>query len=858
MDTLLASKFRLPRPGEPWIDTFKRNKKFAADKRIIHIQGGPATGKTTLLAAFLREADKSAYLALEEEDGSPQRFFRHLLYALEGKVAMDIDLLRESFLAAKDEEALTSVVAFFLNALAEEEVALHIGIDNLHHVESAALKRALTTLVTHAPLNVRLLFASRKEPPVKLHELIVKNEAVIFDETHLLFKKEESLAFLRGKDNNLTKEEAAILHGLAKGWVGGLQLLLVARMHDETLFGEFKTLAGPAVDYLNETVYMTFPEAVREIFLQLAPLRSFDARTLQRLTEKKDADLFLRKIAQEHMVVEASAGYVEYSFHPLFRMFLQSKLAELPAERQKALYAKIARHHEENAEWDKAVESHLKADSVEEAMRVLHRAADDVADEALKKIPIEHLKKDFDLSIRRAFHHLMNLEIGAGSELLESLLPLHEKEHGDFIRLFSAILRQDDIRKLSLTGPSTSGETIAAWIEDLKLSETTKTMLELHIAVQHFYRDEFATAFALGKRALRYAKERKNPYLECYARLLEAQIHEHSGRLEEARDSFFEIERLIGKAPVISPIRAAIHAGKAGVFLKGMHLDKAEALLEKALAEKRSGFHLVRLGYLMNMMEIHTLRGDEEEALAKFKRLHEEAELEKSPFFAHATRYLMHLDGTKKHLETYRKIYAEKKEAGVNRIEDELVHIELAILDKSSDESHEKLLRKLLERLRKEGLSLYLVEALLVKARLKETERDEKGLHNTLFEACHYGAKEGLYAPFVLRRRFLDYHLDGFLAKKSARLEENEARFVHRLIQFVRPEETTAYGLTEREREVLALMVRGLSNRAITEELHVSMATVKTHINRIYGKLGVKDRMEAVKKAAPLFSPENK
>ncbi|MEU0244118.1 response regulator transcription factor [Streptomyces sp. NPDC006235] len=56
-------------------------------------------------------------------------------------------------------------------------------------------------------------------------------------------------------------------------------------------------------------------------------------------------------------------------------------------------------------------------------------------------------------------------------------------------------------------------------------------------------------------------------------------------------------------------------------------------------------------------------------------------------------------------------------------------------------------------------------------------------------------------------------------------------------------------GLTVRETEVLLLIAEGLSNQEIGRRLHVSTATVKTHINNLFAKTGLKDRAQAVRYA---------
>jgi DNA-binding NarL/FixJ family response regulator len=77
-------------------------------------------------------------------------------------------------------------------------------------------------------------------------------------------------------------------------------------------------------------------------------------------------------------------------------------------------------------------------------------------------------------------------------------------------------------------------------------------------------------------------------------------------------------------------------------------------------------------------------------------------------------------------------------------------------------------------------------------------------------------------------------------------------RYAHRLPPPTPPNSARLQRLTERERQVLALVARGWSNSAIGKELHLAESSVKTHVSHLLGKLGLTDRVQIV-----VFAYEN-
>jgi DNA-binding NarL/FixJ family response regulator len=120
-------------------------------------------------------------------------------------------------------------------------------------------------------------------------------------------------------------------------------------------------------------------------------------------------------------------------------------------------------------------------------------------------------------------------------------------------------------------------------------------------------------------------------------------------------------------------------------------------------------------------------------------------------------------------------------------------------------------------------------------------------LDEYVFEALRAGA-----SGFALKSRPLEELLSAIrtVAAGEALLAPSVTRrLIAHFTESDRTPRRTPRGLeelTEREREVLALVARGLSNAELAETLHVSLPTAKTHVSRILTKLSARDRTQLV------------
>jgi DNA-binding NarL/FixJ family response regulator len=119
-------------------------------------------------------------------------------------------------------------------------------------------------------------------------------------------------------------------------------------------------------------------------------------------------------------------------------------------------------------------------------------------------------------------------------------------------------------------------------------------------------------------------------------------------------------------------------------------------------------------------------------------------------------------------------------------------------------------------------------------------------------DAYVYGALKAGAAGFLLKATAPDRLVEGIrtvVAGEALLAPSITRRLIEEHVR--RPPPTAGVPpvlrtLTDREREVLTLIARGLANDEIAHRLFVSDATVKTHVNRIFAKLGLRSRAQAV------------
>src|SRR5215218_274800 len=384
-DVLLATKLHIPRarPG------FVVRPRLV--DRLAQAHGGELTlvcapagfGKTALLADWARRDPRPvAWLSLDDADNDPVRFWRHVAAALD-QARPGVASPVAGLLQGQQSASFQAVAATLVNELAGVADAVMLVLDDYHLIQAQSVHESLGFLLEHLPASLRLVVASRADPPLPLARLRARGQLAELRQRDLRFTPKEAAELLRtAVGSELPEAAVAALGDRTEGWVAGLQLaaLSLRDRGDVTAFVEgFSGSHRYVLDYLAEEVLDRQPKQLRTFLLETSVLGRLSGPLCQAVTGRSDSQALLEQVERANLFLvplDEVRGWWRY--HHLFADLLRARLAREQPERLPELHHAAAAWSEEHGLVDDAVRHALAAEDTLWAARLIERHFDDL------------------------------------------------------------------------------------------------------------------------------------------------------------------------------------------------------------------------------------------------------------------------------------------------------------------------------------------------------------------------------------------------------------------------------------------------------------------------------------------------
>ena len=309
-----------------------------ASRSPVTLVSGPAgSGKTVLLSSWLRRAAAPvAWVAVARDESDATRFW-----------GMVMDALRRSGAIAPGDPLATLVPAplggqeefaqRLLAGLARLPQPVALVLDDLHHLRSEEALRTLEELLARSPAQLRTVLISRRDPKLGLHRLRLVGELTEIRGADLEFTPQEAGELMTAAGISVADGDLARLHERTEGWAGALRLAAMSlARHDapSRFVAEFAGSERTVADYLLAEVLASQPPDVRHLLLRTCILERVSGPLADALTGRRDGARLLHELEEANaFVVAVDVGRTWFRYHHLLADLLRVELRrEAPAE----------------------------------------------------------------------------------------------------------------------------------------------------------------------------------------------------------------------------------------------------------------------------------------------------------------------------------------------------------------------------------------------------------------------------------------------------------------------------------------------------------------------------------------------
>jgi LuxR family maltose regulon positive regulatory protein len=895
-DPLLTTKLHIP-PVRPDLVPRPRllerlNQGFAHKLSLISAPAG--FGKTTLLSAWIPHSERSVtWVSLDAGDNDPTRFWSYFIAALQMLQAT----LGESALALlRSPQPLPTEL--FLTTLLNEIAALPdrfaLVMDDYHVIETPSLHQSVTYLIDHLPPQMHLIIVTRADPPLPIAHWRARGQLAELRAADLRFTPDEAALFLRQVMGlPLTAEQATALDTRTEGWIAGLQLAALSMRGREDISGFIEAFTGShrfVLDYLTEQVLQRQTESVQTFLLHTSILDRMRAGLCNAITGRHDSQAILEQLDLQNLfLIPLDDDRCWYRYHHLFAGVLRHRLRLNEPDQVAKLHRRAAEWYEHHGLVAEAVEHGLAAGDIEASARLIGQAAQAMVMRGeiatlqrwVTALPEAVVRSRPGLSLAHAWALTVAGELDAADARLQDVERLtagdetvqgrHQQGTAAAVRTIIAALRAD--------GPVIIEQANRALERLPEDNPFLRGMVTWALGQGYRFAGDAVAAEQALAEASRLNRAVGNLFFAVLAASHRADRLIEQGQLRRAAEAHHQVQQFAAdRAPqlILATGDSYVHFGD--VLREWNDLAGAMDAIARGL-ELNRGFGLPELIItgLIALARTKQGMGDWDSADGAMREAVHLAESYRVPYqLARAKAWQARLwlaqgdpsTGSEPALNTVKgQALAQAQrwaQASGLTVDDELSYAredEYAILARVLITAGEpglacRLLERLLQQAESGGRMGRAIEVMALQALAHAAQGDRPQALITLARALPLAEPEGFVRTFVdegapmaelLRLAAARSIVPDYVGKLLAAFEQGREGK-----ESPPPPSPLVEPLSAREIEVLKFIVAGLSNREIAQKLFVEVGTVKTHINNIYGKLGVHSRTQAIARAREL------
>ena len=892
---LLSTKFNFPAPAARLVPRPRLiqtlDEALLQGVPLILVCGPAGYGKTTLVSQWLHASphvhpEQVAWLTLDPADDDLPRFLAYLIAALQrlhpgfGEAVLNM-------LHTHKPQPPAVLATLLINELSELPVRLLLVLDDYHLITSQPVQSFIGFLVDHQPPQLCLLLLTRSDPPLPMARLRARRQLVELRQDALCFLPAEVAEFAdQVMHLDLSPEQVTFLARHTEGWISGLQLAAISLSQQQDRVAFFSAFSGEhafIADYLAEEVLSRLSAPVRQFLLHTAILERLTAPLCEAVTGQPGAQAMLQQLLEANLfILPLDDHHTWYRYHVLFADLLRKRLYD-------ALGADVSHLHRRASAWfaahdllDLAIEHAIVGEDFITAASLIAPLAEQYLSRGQAATLLRWLEA---LPPEALAAHPALLPLKALALFLCSRPPQQVR---DLLQQFSASRAQAEFQGELFTLQALLAVLQGQSTEAARLSAQALHVLpEARIFFRSLAADSLGMAYTLAgdydlaaqafEQVVVLSEQSDNLMFTLMALSNLAGLRYVQGRLRAAIDTCRQVVELATRRLG----RGTPLLGKALFTLGEMlreqgDLDGALAALHEAAGMLESFAEVgLPLAYLA-IARIHLVRQDWPSAQSYIDQARQCAQADQSTWIddrlvetVQARYWIAHGDLAQADQWVRRRdlldrppaeAFAEAaRSAGIRELRQGEC-LTLARLYLAQDQP-DKALEMLAFLLTQPMLSLQLrrlLEMLALQALALQQKGDLAAALRVLGEALALAEPEGYQRAFLdegepmarLLYQALDRGISPAYAGKL--LAALSAQITAPVPPPSAPGGALVEPLSGRELEVLRLLSEGLSNAEIAHKLYISLSTVKSHTANIFGKLGVKNRTQAVALARTL------